>query len=272
MENSFSSFKKSEKKSYKLKKYFEVYDEIFKDYVNKKITFVEVGVLDGGSLEMWRNFFGEDARIIGIDLNPNCKRFEKKGIEIFIGDQGDPHFWSEFFKEVGKVDVILDDGSHKNDHQIITTINAVPNINDGGVLVFEDTCTSYWSKFGNPHKYSFINFSKKIIDDINFTYPDLPNFKLSLNNHIFSIRYFESLCIFYIDKKRCYTNSRVENEGNKAGNENYVNKKSKFRNIARNLTKFMPILNKIKLIKYIYKFLILINLKLKNYSLKKFFK
>ena len=272
MEKTFSLFKKSEKKSYKLKKYFEVYDEIFQNYVNKKITFVEIGVLDGGSLEMWRNFFGEDARIIGIDLNPNCKKFEKKGIEIHIGDQGDPNFWSKFFKEVGKVDVILDDGSHKNEHQIITTINAASNINDGGILVFEDTCTSYWPKFGNPHKFSFINFSKKIIDDINFTYPELPNFKLSLNDHIFSIRYFESFCIFYIDKNRCYTNSRVENEGTKVGNENYVNKKSKFRNIARNLAKLMPILNQIKLIKFIYNFLILINLKLKNNSLKKYFK
>ena len=65
---------------------------------------------------------------------------------------------------------ILDDGGHSNDQQISTTINTIPNINDDGLLVIEDTHTSYMQQFGNPHKYSFINFSKKIIDEINFKF------------------------------------------------------------------------------------------------------
>ena len=61
---------------------------------------------------MWREFFGKDARIIGIDLNPKAKQFEKYGFEIFIGDQSSKKFWSNFYNEVGNIDILLDDGSY----------------------------------------------------------------------------------------------------------------------------------------------------------------
>ena len=57
----------------------------FDEIVGKEITFVEIGILDGGSLFMWRDFFGNKARIIGVDLNPEAKKWEKEGFEIFIG-------------------------------------------------------------------------------------------------------------------------------------------------------------------------------------------
>ena len=72
-------FLKSKKHSQKYKKYFNTYDEVFLNYRNKKITFVEIGVLEGGSLEIWKKFFGNKARIIGIDANPECKKFERNG-------------------------------------------------------------------------------------------------------------------------------------------------------------------------------------------------
>ena len=59
----------SNKYSIKWKKYFPVYKNLFEKYRNKKITFVEIGVLDGGSLEIWKDYFGSKARIIGIDNN-----------------------------------------------------------------------------------------------------------------------------------------------------------------------------------------------------------
>ena len=147
------------------------------------LTFVEVGILDGGSLEIWKKFFHPDSRIIGIDFNPECKKFEKNGIEVFIGDQSDEKFWDDFYNKIGKVDILLDDGGHTNMQQIITTLKSIPNINDDGILMVEDTHASYMTEFGNPGKYSFINFSKKLIDDVNFKYPKLGNFKLSLNNY-----------------------------------------------------------------------------------------
>lgn len=92
---------------------------------------------------------------------------ENDGFEIYIGDQSDPSFWSYFFQKVGNVDVVLDDGGHTYKQQIITTVNVLPHINDGGVLVIEDTHTSYMKRFGFPSKYTYLEFSKFIIDKIN---------------------------------------------------------------------------------------------------------
>ena len=66
---------------------------------------------------MWRKFFGDQARIIGIELNPVAKRFEKDGFEIHIGNQSDENFWKDFFQKVGEVDIVLDDGHSVDVHQ-----------------------------------------------------------------------------------------------------------------------------------------------------------
>jgi len=88
--------------------------------VDKRITFVEIGILDGGSLFMFRDFLGKRARIIGIDLNSNAKKWEDYGFELFIGDQSNPNFWRSIFDQIGNIDVLLDDGGHKNYQQILT--------------------------------------------------------------------------------------------------------------------------------------------------------
>ena len=208
---SLKLFFKSNNNSMKYYKYFSVYDDLFSKYINKKIIFVEIGILNGGSLELWRKFFGKKARIIGIDLNPNCLKFKKKGIEIFIGDQSNPEFWKKFFKKIGKVDVILDDGGHTNKQQIITTVSSIPNIKNNGMLVCEDTHASYMKVFDNPHKYSFIEFTKKLINDVNFTYPNIFKYNFSLNKFIYSIQTYESIVCFHVCRKRCFKNKAVSN-------------------------------------------------------------
>ena len=127
----FKSYSKSNLRSIKIESYFNAYDEIFKKYIGKNIIFVEIGVLHGGSLQMWKDYFGNQARIIGIDINPEAKKLEEKGFEIFIGSQSSEDFWDNFYKKVGFVDVVLDDGGHQNAQQIITAFKSIPNINDG---------------------------------------------------------------------------------------------------------------------------------------------
>ena len=204
--------KESKYSTIKYKNYFSIYSKLFEKYVNKKITFVEIGILNGGSLFVWKKYFGKNAKIIGIDLNPNAKKFEKYGFKIFIGDQADPKFWKKFFKKENNIDIILDDGGHTNKQQIITTNSCIPNINNGGMLVIEDTHTSYQKEFNNPSKYSFINYSKKIIDDINYRFPKLGSFKNSLNNKIYSVEFFESIVCFHVNKNLCKTNILADNK------------------------------------------------------------
>ena len=219
-------FAKGENFSFKLEKDFDVYEEYFSEFKGKKITFVEIGIFNGGSLKVWKEYLGPNARIIGVDINPECKKFEEDGIEVFIGNQSDPKFWDKFFQKVGNVDVILDDGGHTNLDQIITTTKCVDKINDGGILMIEDTHCSYIELYNSSEKFSFINFAKKIVDDVNFTYPlDIGKkmkFNYSLNNYIYSTHFYESIVVFRINRKKAIKNTKVKNQGVHHGIEDLV--------------------------------------------------
>ena len=246
-------FNNTKTRFHKYKKYFSTYEELLKNYKDKDITFVEIGVQNGGSLGVWKKYFSNSSRVIGIDLNSDCKKFEKDGIEIFIGNQSDPNFWEKFFKQVGKVDIILDDGGHTNLDQIITTVSVVDKINDGGILIVEDTHTSYISEYNSGKKFSFVEFTKKIIDDINSkNRKNFKQFKFSLSDYIYSVQTFESIIAFKIDRKKCDYDEIFPSKGKEkeitdmtwAGNEINVNFLKKpfhyFRFVIRlnQLTKF----------------------------------
>ena len=213
----YKLFNKSKKYSIKWSSYFQVYEKIFSHYRNKKIKFVEIGVANGGSLFMWKKYFGKKAKIIGIDLNPKAKKLEKNGFKIYIGNQSDKKFWKNFYKKEGKVDLILDDGGHKNLQQISTVHHSLPYIKDGGKIVVEDTGTSYVKKeFNNPSKYSFINYAKNVIDAIHRRSPLLKKELNFYSKKIFLVEFFESIVVFSIDSKKCFKNKEVHN---KAQNE-----------------------------------------------------
>ena len=209
----YGCYKKSKYLSIKHSSYFQVYEELLSKYRGTKITFVEIGVLNGGSLFMWRDYFGPKARIIGIDLNPIAKKWENDGFEIFIGSQADPDFWGNFFSAIGDVDIILDDGGHTNEQQIITAHHCIPHIQDNGMLIVEDTHTSYMKRFGNPSKYSFINYTKKLIDAINSRFPSVRTSNNILKNVVYSIGVYESIVCFNINRSKCFISSPTSNEG-----------------------------------------------------------
>lgn len=115
---------------------------------------------------MWRKFLGDKARIIGIDLNPDAKKWESFGFEIHIGDQSLPVFWDSFYAEVGRVDVVLDDGGHTYLQQITTLNKSMEFISDQGLIIIEDTHTSFLGGFG-PRKHSFINYVFELVRNKN---------------------------------------------------------------------------------------------------------
>jgi hypothetical protein len=203
-----------------------VYDCLFAPYRDKEITFVEIGVLGGGSLFMWRDFFGPKARIVGVDLNPAAKKWEKEGFEIYVGSQSDESFWSEFIDSVGKIDILLDDGGHSYEQQIITTELLLDNICDGGLLVVEDTHTSYMDGFG-VRKYSFMEYVKRFIDKINFRFSEFEEEKS--DDRVWSIQIFESIVAFHINRRASSLPSEsTENNGidDNAADFTYADKRS----------------------------------------------
>lgn len=194
----YKSYIKSPFRSVKHSTYFETYDALLAPYRGKAITFVEIGIFDGGSLFMWRDYFGPNARIIGIELNPEAKKWEDHGFEIFTGSQSDETFWQKFFAEIGPVDILLDDGGHTYEQQIITTECALPHIKDGGLLVVEDTHTSYMRGFG-PRRYSFMAYVKRRLDKINRRYGRLAK-RGGAETRIWSVQVFESITAFHINR------------------------------------------------------------------------
>jgi hypothetical protein len=196
--HSYSSFAKSPYRSIKHSTYFHSYDHFLHKYKDKEITFVEIGILEGGSLFMWRDYFGPKARIIGVDLNPNAKKWEEEGFEIFIGSQSDKTFWNGFVHTVGAIDVVLDDGGHTYNQQITTTECLLDSMNDGGLILIEDTHTSYMSGFGSKRK-SFIQYTKNRIDAVNMRFSMFQNERSE--KRIWSIEIVESMVGFKINKE-----------------------------------------------------------------------
>tara|TARA_Y100000590_G_scaffold281211_1_gene315940 strand:- start:441 stop:1325 length:885 start_codon:yes stop_codon:yes gene_type:complete len=273
----FQIYKNLKRVSLKCDTYFQAYEEMFSKYVGKKITFVEIGVLQGGSLFMWREYFGKDARIIGIDLHPNAKELEKHGFEIYIGSQSDKNFWRDFYSKVGKIDILLDDGGHVNDQQIITLAESVNNVNDNGIIVTEDVCTSYFKKFGNPSKYSFINYSKYLIDVINSRFPGTKIKKNNdFRNKIHSISFYESIVALKINSKKCIETTLLRNDESDAIKVADLRNTDYFPKVDSYLNKNLAILKKLPIIKKIVRYLFYTHnfiIKIKNFfSLKKYFK
>jgi len=111
--------------------YFAIYDRHLARYQGRAPRVLEIGVDHGGSLQLWRRYFGVDASIVGIDIRPECY-FQEDGLEIHIGDQTDV----KFLRALGEFDVIIDDGSHVPAHQQATFTEMWPKCK--GVYLIED--------------------------------------------------------------------------------------------------------------------------------------
>lgn len=149
--------------------YFEIYDRHFSRFRGTDVSIVEFGVYQGGSLQMWKKYFGPNAKIYGIDINPHCKKLEEEQIEILIGDQENRMFLKSITEKIPKIDILIDDGGHRMWQQINTYEVLFPYIDKNGVYLCEDLHTSYWPKFGGGYKRrgTFIEYSKNFVDSLN---------------------------------------------------------------------------------------------------------
>jgi len=208
------SFLESEFKSIKHSNYFDIYDEILSPYKGKKIKVLEIGVLNGGGLLMLRKILGDNAQIVGVDLNPLCLKFNDHGFNIHIGDQADNQFWINFFCTMGKFDVIIDDGGHTNSQQINSLNSCIDYVTDGGIYITEDVHTSYWIEFGNPSKGSYINYVKKIIDAVNSRGPRVkPQIHNSFYSTVHSIIVYQSIVCFRVHRMKSLASNHISNSG-----------------------------------------------------------
>ena len=128
---------------WKWEHYFDIYHRHFARFVGQKVNVLEVGIYSGGSLEMWRSYFGEDCHIYGVDIEQACKAYENDHISVFIGDQADRAFWRRFRNNVDGIDILIDDGGHTPEQQQTTLEELLPNLRPGGVYLCEDVHGSF---------------------------------------------------------------------------------------------------------------------------------
>jgi 23S rRNA U2552 (ribose-2'-O)-methylase RlmE/FtsJ len=179
--------------------YFEIYERHFRPFVGKRVKVLEIGIWQGGSLKMWKEYFGADAEIIGVDIEPRTKKFEEDRIKIYIGDQSDVYFLRDLIQKEGKFDIIIDDGGHFMNQQIISFEELYGAVNDGGVYLCEDNHTSYWARYGAGLKKpnTFIEYVKNLIDKLHAFYSETPELVVTdFTKNTTGIHIYDSVVVF----------------------------------------------------------------------------
>ena len=157
--------------------YLDVYERHFATFRNTPVKMLEIGVFKGGSLEMWRKYFGDAATIFGIDVNPACAGYVSSPNQVRIGSQDDPVFLTGVVSEMGSPDIILDDGSHIARHQKKAFDVLFPLLKPGGLYVIEDLHTAYWPALyegGHKRPGTAIELVKQMLDDMHAWYHNRP--------------------------------------------------------------------------------------------------
>ncbi len=178
--------------------YFPIYERHFSPWQNRSLTFIEIGVSGGGSLQMWQRFFGPLAKIVGIDINPDTKKHQQPGIFVRIGDQSDPVFLQKIIDEFGIPDIVLDDGSHRMHHILQSFSFLYPQMPKNGVYMVEDLHTAYWQEYGGgvEEPGSFVNISKQFIDQLNADHSRGALEPDDITRQTFSICCYDSVIVY----------------------------------------------------------------------------
>jgi hypothetical protein len=203
--------------------YFDVYETYFAKFIGKAPTLVEVGVQGGGSIEMWRKYLGADAKIVGIDIDPNVLNHQphyEGDTTVLVGDQASPEFWDNFLKDVPEIDIFIDDGGHSMEQQKVTFEKVFPHITPGGVFICEDTHSSYeaYHRSGLYHENSFIEYAKKLVDVIHYEHIQnnekykIPDSSKYLCEGLTGVAFYDSMIVFIKDGpkefKRVFANPK----------------------------------------------------------------
>jgi hypothetical protein len=179
--------------------YFDIYHRHFAAFRNRSPVVVEIGVFHGGSLEMWRHYFGPGAHIVGIDIDQRCRQFEEDSISVMIGDQADRNFLAEVRSRFPHVDIVIDDGGHTMAQQITTFEELYPHVQPHGVYLCEDLHTSYLAPYGGGYGKSgtFVHYATRLIDRLHAWYSTEPDrFQVDdITRSTYGLHFYDSVLV-----------------------------------------------------------------------------
>ena len=204
--------------------YLQEYDRLLLPYRDLPIALLEIGIQNGGSLEIWSRYFKNARKLVGCDINTACNRliFEDPRISVVVGNAVDFQIYESIRKEAGNFDLIIDDGSHTSSDIIKAFARYFPLLNDDGLFVAEDLHCSYWEDYegGLYDPYSSVSFFKALADIVNYEHWGLQtprnqlvkgfkekygvNFSDEDLKKIHSIEFINSICV--VRKKAAHLN------------------------------------------------------------------
>lgn len=146
--------------------FLRFYENYFERIRNTPLKLLEIGIAGGASLKVWEDYF-PNASIIGADINPDAKRFARKRIAIELIDQSKSESLTQLGSRHGPFDIIIEDGSHMWEHQILTLKTMFPYVTDGGIYIVEDLQTNFGklaAGFSGNSTISCVEYIKKLVD------------------------------------------------------------------------------------------------------------
>ena len=151
--------------------YLNEYDRLFSSYRDRPVSMLEIGIQNGGSLEIWSKYFLNAKALVGCDINPDCAKltFDDPRINVVVGDANTDATEAEILTRSPNFDLIIDDGSHTSGDIVQSFARYFRHLSQGGIFVAEDLHCSYWSSFegGLYYPYSSISFFKRLADVVN---------------------------------------------------------------------------------------------------------
>jgi hypothetical protein len=201
----FADFLASDhRRTHKWYQYFPVYERHCERFRNRYVTLFEIGIAEGGSMQLWKRHLGPFVRIVGIDIYPLCKQLEEDQIQVRIGSQDDLEFLGRVVAEFGNPDIVIDDGSHHQAHVNATFDFLYPRVAKNGLYVIEDLHAAYWPDHGAGlrHPDSFIERAKRYVDEMHahYTGGELP--ASALGQRTASIHFYDSIVVLEVGEHR----------------------------------------------------------------------
>lgn len=191
------------RRSLKWDHYLSIYERHLSHYKGRDVHIVEIGVYEGGSLQLWKNYFGPECHVFGVDINPFCKTLEEPQIEIIIGDQSSRVFLRQLKEMIPRIDILIDDGGHRSEQQIATFEELITHLQTPGIYICEDTHSSYMNEYGGgvTKRDTFINYVGKFPDALNSWHSGKTDFlSLLFKKEVGSVHFYDSVVV--VEKER----------------------------------------------------------------------
>ena len=159
------------KVSTKWDSYLDVYEELFRPFKQQAVDLLEIGVQNGGSLEIWSRYFPRARTLTGCDINPRCAglAYDDPRVQVIVGNANEPATFQKIVQRSAGFDLIVDDGSHRTNDVVSSFLSYFPLLKPGGVYIAEDMHCAYWEEYGGGvlNERSSAAFFRRLMDTVN---------------------------------------------------------------------------------------------------------